>query len=152
MKKLEFSTHIQAPIHKVYELMLGLKDKAHYQHWTAAFNPTSTYDGSWDLGSKILFVGFDKDGKKGSMVSEVVAHEPAKLVSVRHYGFLDGDKDVTQGEIVEKWAGGHETYHYTIDGNTTKVRVELDTIDDFINYFQSTYPDALQRLKKLAEE
>lgn len=56
MQKLQFKKEINASAQKVYETMLGLKDKATYEYWTATFNPTSTYEGSWDKGSKILFV------------------------------------------------------------------------------------------------
>lgn len=152
MQRLQFQKEISAPAQKVYETMLGLNDKATYEYWTAAFNPTSTYEGSWDQGSKILFVGTDKDGKKGGMVSEIVAHRPADLVSIRHYGFLDGETEVTTGEQAEKWAGGHENYRFRETDGITTVTVELDTVDDYLDYFQSTYPVALEKLKEIAEQ
>lgn len=151
MQRLQFTSVINAPAQKVYETMLGLKDKSAYEHWTSAFNPTSTYEGTWDKGSKILFVGVDENGKKGGMVSEIVAHEPAKFVSIRHYGFLDGDIEVTTGEQVEKWAGGHENYSYQENNGITIVTVDIDTLDEYLDYFNSTYPVALDKLKALSE-
>ena len=56
MKKLQFKVNINAPVTRVYENMLGLTNKSTYEQWTSMFNPTSTYEGSWDKGSKILFV------------------------------------------------------------------------------------------------
>jgi hypothetical protein len=94
MKRLQFKTEIHASAQKVYETMLGLNDKSTYEHWTSAFNPTSTFEGSWEKGSKIHFVGLDENGKKGGMVSEIVEHQPAQFVSIRHLGFLDGDTEV----------------------------------------------------------
>ncbi|HAD11585.1 MAG TPA: tungsten formylmethanofuran dehydrogenase, partial [Saprospirales bacterium] len=111
MKKLQFKKDINASAQKVYEAMLGLKDKSTYEYWTSAFNPTSTYEGSWEKGSKIHFVGVDEHGKKGGMVSEIEEHQPAQFVSIRHIGFLDGDTEVTTGEQVEKWAGGQALLH-----------------------------------------
>lgn len=64
MKKLQFKKVFNTSAQKVYETMLGLNDIKTYEHWTSAFNPTSTYEGSWEKGSKILFVGFDENGKK----------------------------------------------------------------------------------------
>lgn len=151
MQRLQFTSVINAPAQKVYETMLGLKDKSAYEHWTSAFNPTSTYEGTWDKGSKILFVGVDENGKKGGMVSEIVAHEPAKFVYIRHYGFLDGDIEVTTGEQVEKWAGGHENYSYQENNGITIVTVDIDTLDEYLDYFNSTYPVALDKLKALSE-
>jgi hypothetical protein len=54
MKKLQFNIKIKAPVNKVYDVMLGLTNKTTYEQWTALFNPTSTYEGSWTKGSKIL--------------------------------------------------------------------------------------------------
>lgn len=152
MQKLEFKKEIHATAQKVYETMLGLHDKATYEYWTATFNSTSTYEGSWDQGSKILFVGEDENGKKGGMVSEIVAHHPASFVSIRHFGFLDGDTEITTGEQVEKWAGGHENYTFQETNGTTIVTVVMDVIDDYIEYFQKTYPKALDKLKEISEK
>ena len=65
MQQLQFTIEIKAPAQKVYETMLGLKDKSSYEYWTKTFNPTSTYEGTWAEGGKILFVGVDEKGKKG---------------------------------------------------------------------------------------
>jgi len=152
MQKLQFKKEINASAQKVYETMLGLKDKATYEYWVATFNPTSTYEGSWDKGSKILFVGVDENGKKGGMISEIVEHKPANFVSIRHYGFLVGDTEVTTGEEVEKWAGGHENYTFQENNGITTVIVDMDTIDEYLDYFQNTYPKALEKLKEISEK
>ena len=152
MKKLIFKKEIKTSAQKVYETMLGLKNKKTYEYWTAAFNPTSTYEGSWDKGSKILFVGVDENGKKGGMVSEIEEHQPAKFVSIRHYGFLDGDTEVTTGEQVEKWAGGHENYSFKENNGITTVTVEMDAIEEYLDFFNKTYPKALDKLKEISEQ
>lgn len=151
MQKLIFKQVIKSSAQKVYETMLGLKDKSTYTYWTSAFNPTSTYEGSWDKGNKILFVGTDANGKKGGMVSEIVENKPAEFVSIRHYGFLDGDKEITTGEQVEKWAGGHENYLFQENNGTTALTVEIDVIDEYIEFFMNTYPKALVKLKEISE-
>ncbi|MBL0737673.1 SRPBCC domain-containing protein [Flavobacterium sp. GN10] len=152
MQKLQFKKEINASAQKVYETMLGLKDKATYEYWVATFNPTSTYEGSWDKGSKIRFVGTDENGNKAGMVSEIVENKPAQFVSIRHYGFLDGDTEVTTGEQVEKWAGGHENYTFEENNGITTVTVEMDTIDEYLDYFNSTYPKAMDKLKEISEQ
>ncbi len=151
MKKIHFQKDIAASAQKVYETMLGLKNKTTYEYWTSAFNPTSTYEGSWEKGSKIHFVGVDENGKKCGMVSEIIEHNPAKFISIKHYGFLDGDVEVTTGEQVEKWAGGQENYSYQENLGITTVTVEMDAIDEFIDYFNATYPAALDKLKEISE-
>lgn len=152
MQKLQFKKEINASAQKVYETMLGLKNKATYEYWTAAFNPTSTYEGSWNTGSKILFVGTDENGKKGGMVSEIVEHQPAHFISIRHYGFLDGDTEITTGEQVEKWAGGYENYSFQENKGITTVTVEMDAVDEYLDFFNNTYPKALDKLKEISEQ
>jgi len=152
MKKLQFRKEINASSQKVYATMLGLKNKKTYEHWTSAFNPTSTYEGNWEKGSKILFTGVDENGKKGGMVSEIEEHKPASFVSIRHYGFLDGDTEITTGEIVEKWAGSHENYSFQENNGITTVTVELDTIEEYRDYFENSYPLALNKLKEISEQ
>ncbi|MEZ5047166.1 MAG: hypothetical protein R2831_09265 [Chitinophagaceae bacterium] len=151
MKKLQFVKEINATAQKVYESMLGLKEKSTYENWTSAFNPTSTYEGSWDKGSKIYFVGVDENGKKGGMVSEIVENKIAQFVSIRHYGFLDGDTEITSGEQVEKWSGGHEKYSFKEQDGITTLIVDMDTIEDYTEYFEKTYPVALEKLKTQVE-
>ncbi len=151
MKKLQFKIEINATAQKVYETMLGLNDKKTYEHWTSAFNPTSTYEGSWEKGNKILFVGCDENGKKGGMVSKIEENEPAKYVSILHYGFLDGENEITTGEHVEKWAGGHENYTFQENNSITTLTVDIDTIDEYLDYFNQTYPKALEKLKEILQ-
>lgn len=152
MQKLQFKKEINASAQKVYETMLGLKDKSTYEYWTATFNPTSTYEGNWEKGSKIRFVGVDENGKKGGMASEIVEHQPANFVSIRHYGFLDGDIEITTGEQVEKWAGGHENYSFQENNGITTLTVDMDTIEEYLEYFNDIYPKALDKLKEISEK
>ncbi|MCZ8353094.1 MAG: SRPBCC domain-containing protein [Cyclobacteriaceae bacterium] len=152
MKKLVFKKDIRSSAQKVYETMLGLKNKNTYEFWTAAFNPTSSYEGSWEKGSKMYFIGVDENGKKGGMVSLIKENQVGLFVSIQHVGFLDGEVEVTSGEQVEKWAGGHENYLYQEQNGITTVTVELDTIDEYVDYFNNTYPAALSKLKEIAEQ
>ena len=151
MKKLQFKKEINATAQKVYETMLGLKNKTSYEHWTSAFNPTSTYEGSWEKGSKIYFVGVDEKGKKGGMISKIVENQIAKFVSILHFGFLDGETEITSGEQVEKWAGGHENYSFQEINGVTTLTVDIDAIEDYLDFFNKTYPIALDKLKEISE-
>jgi hypothetical protein len=99
----------------------------------------------------MLFVGVDDKGEKGGMVSEVVENIPNRFVSVRHYGLVKADAEVTDGPEVEKWANGFENYTFEENNGTTKVTVDLDTTEDFLDYMNTTFPKALQKLKELCE-
>jgi len=152
MKKTQFNVSINAPASKVYDVMLGINNKSTYEQWTALFNPTSTYDGSWKKGSKILFIGTDEKGEKGGMVSEIVDNIPNRFISIRHYGLLQANVEITEGPEVEKWANGFENYTFEDNNGTTTVTVDLDTTEDFLDYMNQTYPKALDKLKELCEK
>jgi hypothetical protein len=151
MQKLQFKVSINAPVAKIYDIMLGISNKSTYEQWTALFNPTSTYEGSWEKGSKMLFVGVDEKGEKGGMVSKIVYNIPDKFVSIQHYGLVTGDKEITVGPEVEKWANGFEDYHFDETNGTTTVTVDLDTTEDFLSYMNEAYPKALNNLKEISE-
>ena len=152
MKNLQFTININAPVTKIYDFMLGLSGKSTYEQWTSVFNPTSTYEGSWDKGSKMLFIGVDEKGEKGGMVSRIAENIPNQFVSIQHYGLVQGGKEITEGPEVEKWANGFENYSFEENNGTTTLTVDLDITDDFVDYMNQTYPKALDKLKELCEK
>jgi hypothetical protein len=151
MKKLEFKIEINAPAMHVYETMLGLKNKQTYQQWTSVFNPTSTFEGTWEKGSKILFIGFDDQGKRGGLASEIEEHQVAKFISIKHKALIDGDSEISTGPLVESWTGGHENYSFHENNGITTVTVTMDTNEEYIEYFSNSFPKALEQLKKIIE-
>ena len=151
MTNLQFKITINAPVAKIYDCMLGINNKSTYEQWTSLFNPTSTYEGSWEKGSKILFIGVDEKGEKGGMVSRIVENIPSRFVSIQHYGLLKADEEITEGPEVEKWANGFENYTFEENNGITKVTVDLDTTEDFVEYMNETYPMALEKLKEIGE-
>ncbi|MBP9097324.1 MAG: SRPBCC domain-containing protein [Ferruginibacter sp.] len=152
MEKLQFIVSINAPVTRIYDFMLGISSKSTYEQWTSLFNPTSTYEGNWDKGNKILFIGVDEKGEKGGMVSRIAENIPNQFVSIQHYGLFKADKEITEGPDVEKWANGYENYTFEENNGTTTVTVELDTTEDFLGYMNQTYPKALDKLKEICEK
>lgn len=151
MKKAHYSTTISAPASKIFDMMLGHTDKKTYETWTAEFNPTSTFEGSWDKGAKMYFIGIGEDGKRGGMLSEIAENIPNKFVSIRHYGMIEGDQEITTGEKVEKWAGGFENYTFEEKNGSTLLTVEIDIVEEYQDFFDTTWPKALEKLKEMVE-
>lgn len=151
MKKLQFRISINALVEKVFDHMLGIQNKSTYEQWTALFNPTSSYEGNWTKGSKMLFIGTDEKGEKGGMVSEIAENIPNQFVSIRHYGLVQANVEITEGPEVEKWANGFENYTFEENNGITKVTVDLDMTEEFMDFMNETYPKALAKLKELCE-
>jgi hypothetical protein len=151
MTKLQFTVNINAPLNKVYDTMLGISNKASYEQWTALFNPTSSYEGNWQQGEKMLFIGVDEKGEKGGMVSTIAAIIPGQFVSIQHYGLVVAGTEITTGPEVEKWANGLENYTFEEINGVATVTVDLDTTEEFIDYMNEHYPKALNKLKEICE-
>jgi Activator of Hsp90 ATPase homolog 1-like protein. len=148
MKKLTYQIKIHAPVGHVFKIML---DKETYKQWTSAFDPSSDFEGIWDKGQKIYFTGVNEHGEKGGMVAEIVAYIPNSYVSIRHLGILEKGKEVLSGPTVEGWAGALENYSFTDVEGQTLLEIDVDTNDEYIDYFDEAWPKALQLLKEISE-
>jgi uncharacterized protein YndB with AHSA1/START domain len=145
--KMTFEVLIKASPEKVYQAML---DDKSYRDWTSEFSPGSHYKGSWEKGSKILFIGPGENGVMG-MVSRIEENIPSKFVSIKHLGLVENGVEVISGPSVEGWAGAFENYTFQEKDGMTLLKVELDSNEEFKGYFETTWPKALNRLKSLCE-
>lgn len=148
ISNLHFKITINAPVEKVYQLMIS---KPTYEEWTKEFNPTSNFEGSWEKGSKILFIGSDEKGNVGGMVSKIKENIPNKFISIEHLGLLHGDKEITSGPEVEGWAGALENYTFTSENGKTILAVDTDSNEEYKAYFEEIWPKALNKLKSICE-
>jgi len=148
MEVVHFEILINAPVEKVYRTMI---DEKGYTDWTAEFNPSSHYIGSWQKGSEIRFLGTDKDGKMGGMLSLIRENIPEKFISLEHRGEIEDGKEKMNGPKVSEWAGALENYSFKAVGDATLLSVDADTSQQYKSYFINTWPKALERLKSICE-
>jgi uncharacterized protein YndB with AHSA1/START domain len=149
LEPTHFEVKINANHYKVYETMF---DDRKYSEWTSVFNPSSHFIGSWEKGSKILFLGTDSDGSTGGMVSRILENIPGNFVSIEHYGIVQDGMEVNCGPKVDQWAGALENYTFTEVNGATLLKVDLVVHKDFKSYFAETWPEALQKLKEICEK
>lgn len=146
--QLHFEIEINAPVEKVYNTMLG---KETYEAWTSVFNAGSRYEGSWEKGTKILFIGVGEDGNTGGMVSRIKENIPNRFVSIEHLGMLTNGQEIMSGPEVESWAGVQENYTFTENNGKTLLSIDMESNDEFRSYFIETWPKALEKLKSICE-
>lgn len=148
-EKLHFEITIDAPVEKVYATML---DEKHYKEWTAVFNPGSHFKGSWEKGSKILFLGPDENtGEMGGMVARIKENIPNRFVSIEHLGLVLKGEEITEGPQVEGWAGALENYTFKDQKGKTLLLVDMDANDEFADFFKDIWPKSLETLKTICE-
>lgn len=145
MEKLHFKTTIDAPKEKVWNTMLN--DET-YRKWTSAFAEGSHYKGSWEKGSKILFL--DPNGM--GMVTKIAENKPYEFISIETLGFVSDGKEDMESEGAKAMAGAHENYTFRETGGTTEVSVDMDTSEEYKAMFEESWPKALEKLKALCEK
>ena len=119
-----------------------------YRQWTSAFVEGSHYKGSWDEGSKILFL----DPKGRGMVSRIARNKPYQFLSIEHLGFVANGKEDTESDSAKTLAGALESYTLTESDGVTRVQVDMDTDEQYKTMFQDMWPKALKKLKELSEQ
>jgi uncharacterized protein YndB with AHSA1/START domain len=147
-KVMHFEVKIDADPLKVYKTMT---DSKKYSEWVKVFNPTSHFKGSWERGSKILFIGTDSDGTEGGMVGRIKENIPGRFVSIEYVGVVEKGKEVMSGSKVDQWAGSLENYTFTDEEGKTLLKVDVDVALEWQKYFENMWPKALNDLKAICE-
>jgi uncharacterized protein YndB with AHSA1/START domain len=146
MNKQQFRISISADAATVWH---ALFDDESYSKWTKVFSPGSKAVTDWKEGSKVLFV----DGTGGGMVSRIEKVRENELMQIHHIGLIKDGKEITDTPEAKEW-DGTETYRLKPSNSGTDLEVELQFAkisQEFIDYFESTFPKALEELRKLAE-
>ncbi|HRH26497.1 MAG TPA: SRPBCC domain-containing protein [Candidatus Paceibacterota bacterium] len=149
MHKVHYSVFINAPKEKVWGAML---EDGTYREWTKAFHEGSYYKGTWEQGSKILFLGPNGDGTEGGMVSMIEENRPYEFISIKHLGIVSNGVEDTTSEAAMKWAPAFENYTFTEKDGGTELTIDLDIDSENEDQFNGMWPKALKALKELAEK
>ncbi|MCR5887002.1 SRPBCC domain-containing protein [Hymenobacter sp. J193] len=145
MKKTRFSTTIQAPKEKVWRV---LWDDSSYSLWTEPFSPGSRAITDWQEGSKVVFTASDE----GGMYSVIEKKIPNEFMSFKHLGELKDGQEQPWDAKNQDWAGALENYTLTETDGATTLLVEIDIAEDHQPYFEEAFPQALAKVKALAEQ
>ena len=141
MNQLHFSIDITAPRDKVWRV---LWDDASFRDWTSVFAEGSYAVSDRNEGSTIQFI--DPSSRNG-MSAIIEKKRPGEFMSFRH------EAEIENGKVQPPaaWSGAHENYTLTANDGRTTLTVDLDAPDDYREMFEGKFPEALQRVKQLAE-
>lgn len=143
MKDLQFDIAVAAPVARVWDCMF---DPIAYRDWTRAFAEGSYFEGHWWPGRRLRFLdprGFGME----AIVDECRTHE---LMALRLVGELRDGRPVADSSLAREPA--HERYTFAPTPEGTQLVVQLQGwADGFTDFLQTTWPQALLRLKALAE-
>lgn len=144
MKRLQFSIKIKAPREEVWDV---LWNDATYKKWTSVFSEGSYAETDWKEGSKVLFLSSDGNG----MFSTIAKKIPNEFMSFKHLGVVKEGKEQPADEETKNWSGALEDYTLKEANGVTEVSVKMDVTEDFQDYFNETFPKALEKVKELSE-
>ncbi len=147
MTTLHFSIIINAPVEKVWSTML---EDATYRKWTEPFHQGSYYEGNWDKGADIRFLGPDDAGGLGGMFSKIREYKKYEYISIEHLGVVKNGVNDT----ATAWSGAYENYTFKSIPQGTEVKIDLDMPEDDNEMQQmmgEMWPNALKKLKEIAE-
>lgn len=149
MKTLYFNERIEASPNKVHNVMLSLKT---YEEWTKPFSPTSSFNGNWSEGSNVLFTSTDENNVVMGMIATVDKNIPGEIVIVRHIGIFADNKEIFEGEQVDRWKNSLEVYRFKGGANHTDLLCSME-VDSKENeeMFEKMWPEALTILKEICE-
>jgi uncharacterized protein YndB with AHSA1/START domain len=144
MENLRFSVDVDAPAPRVWSTMLDLDT---YREWTGTFHEGSTYEGGWNEGDEIRFVGPNDDGTPSGLFGVIAESRPNEFVSIRYLGDIDHGVETREGAIV----GLHENYSFTETGGVTTLVVELEVPDEWADDMRGMWTESVLKIKELAE-
>ncbi|WP_460219943.1 hypothetical protein [Psychroserpens sp. MEBiC05023] len=141
LNRLKFSITIHAEKTKIWDALWT--DKG-YRNWAGVFFEGSyAVTKNWKEGSIVHFLGPDKSG----ICSNIEKHIPNKTIQFKHIGNVIEGKEQPIDDKVKKWSGATETYTLTGEKNINSLLVEIDVLDEHVEFMTRTFPQALETIK-----
>jgi uncharacterized protein YndB with AHSA1/START domain len=142
MTELKFSIEINASKQRVWETMW--QDET-FRQWASIIDPGTYMVGELEEGGEIQFISAENGYGVTSLVEKL---RPSEFLQLRH----DADtQEVGRKEREKQWTGGKESYSLEEKDGITTLTVAFDVPQELEEYFQTTYPKALEKVKEFAE-
>ena len=142
VNRLHFSIEINAEKSQIWDALW--KDDW-YRDWASVFFEGSyAISDDWKEGSKVLFLSPDHNG----IYSIIEKHIPNEIMVFRHLGsVLKGEEQPIDDET-KKWSGATEVYSLIEGAESNTLEVEIDVMDEHLEFMQSAFPKALKKVKE----
>jgi len=141
MNRLKFTINIPASKTKIWEV---LWNEDAYRDWSSVFAEGShAVTNNWEEGSIVFFLGADKSG----IYSKIETHIPNETITFRHIGNVLNAKKQPLNDNSKTWSGASETYSITEGENFNTLCIDIDIMDEHLEFMESILPKALERIK-----
>ena len=141
INRLEFTIEIEAEKSKIWE---ALWNKSSYRKWAGVFfNGSYVVTDNWKEGSIVHFLVPDQSG----IYSTVEKHIPNEIIEFKHIGNVVTGKEQPLDEESKKWSGATEIYKIMEGKDANTLKVEIDVMDEHLEFMKITFPKALEEVK-----
>ena len=144
MKTEEFKIEINAPASFVWQ---ALWEDTNYRKWTTAFCEGSYVVSDWKKGSEVHFLSPSGDG----MFSTITEMIPNVKMYFTHWGEIKQKNKQPITEETKSWSGSRENYNLSENNGITTVTVQMDIVEEYLDYFKKAFPNGLKLVKEIAE-
>ncbi len=144
INRLKFSIDIKAEKTKVWK---ALWNDSNYRDWASVFFEGSyAITDNWKEGSKVLFLAPDQSG----IYSIIETHIPNKIMTFKHIGNVVKGKEQPIDDETKTWSGATESYTLTEGTDNNTLTVEIDVLDEHLDFMTTKLPKALKKVKYLS--
>lgn len=142
INRLKFSIDIKADKTTIWKT---LWDENSYRDWAAIFFEGSYYVAdNLKQGNRIMFLAPDLSG----IYSTIEIHIPNEIIQFTHIGTVVNGKEQAIDAETKKWTGTTESYALTESSGIITLTVEIDVLDEHLEFMSTKLPEALKRIKK----
>ncbi len=142
INRLQFSIDIRADKEKIWKSLWGDTD---YRDWSGVFGEGSHYVvDNWNEGCKIMFLASDQSG----IYSIIERHIPYKTIQFKHIGKVVKGIEQLIDDEAQKWSGATEAYSLIEGAGFYTLLVEIDVLDEHVEFMSTKLPIALEKIKK----
>jgi len=141
INRLTFSIDIKADKTVIWK---ALWDEYSYRDWASVFSVGSyAITDHWKEHSKVLFLAPDNSG----IYSIIETHIPNKVMKFKHLGTVLKGQEQPMDDETKKWSGATEIYTLSEGKEINTLTVDIDILDEHLDFMKSTFPKALEKIK-----
>lgn len=135
MKQLAYEIEINATPEKVWN---ALWNQENYKIWSNG----QRFEGNWEEGTIMKF--FDKDNN--GMYNQVEINLPQEQLKMKHLGWIYDGKLEPQN-----WENSHVSYFLASSENGTTLKSEVNSLDEFVGFYDAYFPKIFKSIKEISE-
>lgn len=105
-------------------------------------NTGNRFEGNWEQGTEMKFF----DAKNNGMFNLVETNVLQKVLQMKHLGWIMNGELSPQG-----WEESNISYPLHPIENGTELKVNVNSLDEFVDFYSGYVPKIFEKIKDLAE-